>query len=139
MKLQEFLNDKSIEQYFNEKIAECIDYEELPRELVNCSCCERHKINFPILGNKIYPDTKNKNKSTYKFKCKCKCKCPCRHIARHICREWEKLYEIEDISTEESEISEEEDSYGSLEDFIVNDKGLTNNERKKLNKILCKK
>ncbi len=131
MTLEEFLNGKSVEKYFNEKINECIDYDELPRELVNCTCCERHKINFPTLGE-IMETKINKTKNN------CKCKCPCRHIARHICREWERLYEIEDIS-EDSERSEEEDSYGSLEDFIVNDGGLKKKERKQLQKILCKK
>ncbi len=134
MKLEEFLNGKNPETYFDEKLKECKDYDELPRELNNCTCCERHKINFPIIGQRIVSKeyTTNYPKSD--------CKCPCRHMARHICREWDLIHEVEDIdtSTEDSEESDEEDSAGSLEDFIVPDSGFKKKERKKLDRALDK-
>ena len=81
MKLEEFLGNKDIETYFDEKLKECEYISELPRELKNCTCCERHRINFPIFGQKNTNVTKTKTKNV--------CTCPCRHIARHICREWD--------------------------------------------------
>tara|TARA_Y100000992_G_C21027926_1_gene378913 strand:- start:21 stop:446 length:426 start_codon:yes stop_codon:yes gene_type:complete len=132
MKFEEFINGKSPETYFDEKLKECKDYEELPRELNNCTCCKRHKINFPILGQKIVSKEYTPN-----FEEK-ECKCPCRHIARHICREWELIHEVEDVSTEDSVESDEEDSAGSLEDFIVPDSGFKRKERKALDKALNK-
>ena len=132
MKLQDFLGEKSVETYFDEKIKECKNMEELPRELNNCTCCEKHRRNFPIFGNKLVA------RDTYKENYGEDCKCPCRHIARHLCREWELINEVEDISdTEESEESGE-DSFGSLEDFIVPDKGFSKKERKKLDRALDK-
>ena len=67
------------------------------------------------------------------------CKCPCRHIARHICREWETLNEVEDIeeSSEESDDSDE-DYIPPLDDFIVPDEGLKRKERQELNRVLRK-
>ena len=132
MKLEEFLNGKNIETYFDEKIKECEYISELPRELNNCTCCKRHKMNFPILGQKIVSKEYTTNYS------KGDCKCPCRHIARHICREWELIHEVEDIdvSTKDSEESDEEDSAGSLEDFIVPDSGFKKKERKALDRVL---
>jgi hypothetical protein len=130
MKLEEFLNGKNPETYFDEKLKECKDYDELPRELNNCTCCERHKNNFPILGLKIVSNEYEKN---YTEKV---CKCPCRHIARHICREWELIHQVEDISTSAEESENEEDSTGSLEDFIVPDSGFKKKERKALDKAL---
>lgn len=132
MKFEEFLNGKSPETYFDEKLKECKDYNELPRELNNCTCCKRHKINFPILGQKIVS-----KEYTINFEEK-ECKCPCRHMARHICREWELIHEVEDVSTGDSEESDEEDSAGSLEDFIVPDSGFKRKERKALDKALNK-
>lgn len=130
--LEKFLNGKNIETYFDEKLKECGDYEKLPTELVNCNCCERHKICFPVLGLEL-----SKFDST-KIKVDNACKCPCRHIARHICREWELINEVENVDTEDSTESEEEDSTGSLEDFIVPDKGFKRKERKALDKALDK-
>ena len=130
MKLQDFLGEKSVETYFDEKIKECKNMEELPRELSNCTCCEKHRLNFPILGNKLV--ARDKYKENYGEGCKC----PCRHIARHLCREWELINEVEDISDTEDSEESEEDSFGSLEDFIVEDKGFTKKERKKLDKAL---
>lgn len=128
MKLLEFIGDKSIEIYFNEKIEECKDMEELPRELTNCSCCDRHREKFPNLGEYIRDKPTN-----FKFKFGDLCKCPCRHIARHICREWNNIYEVDEIESEEVS---EEDSEDSLEDFIVPDKGFKKKERKELDKAL---
>ncbi len=134
MKFQEFLDSKNVETYFDEKLNECKDYTELPRELKNCTCCERHKINFPILGQRIVSKeyTTNYPKSD--------CKCPCRHMARHICRKWDLIHEVEDIdvSTYDSSESGDEDSAGSLEDFIVPDSGFKKKERKMLDRALDK-
>lgn len=132
MKLQEFLNGKNVETYFDEKLNECKDYTELPRELKNCTCCERHRINFPILNQKLVSKEPSLN---YTEK---KCNCPCRHIARHICRKWDSIYKVEEISSEDSEESDEEDSAGSLEDFIVPDSGFKKKERKALDRALDK-
>ena len=134
MKLEEFLNGKNFETYFDEKIKECKDYTELPRELNNCTCCKRHKINFPILGQTL---GSKDYKCNYMDK---SCNCPCRHIARHICREWDFIHEVEDINTdtENSAESGEEDSDGSLEDFIVKDSGFKRKEREALDRVLYK-
>ena len=51
-----------------------------------------------------------------------------------ICREWELVNEVEDLHSEE--ISEDSDSTGSLEDFIVPDEDFTKKERKKLDRAL---
>ena len=135
MKLEEFLNGKSPETYFDEKLKECKDYNELPRELNNCTCCKRHEINFPILGQRLVSKDYQTN---YTEK---ECKCPCRHMARHICREWELIHEVEDIdtSTGDSEESDEEDSFyfcGRL--ITVPDSGFKRKERKALDKALNK-
>jgi len=127
MKFIEFLGSKSNETYLDEKLKICEEIDELPRELTNCSCCERHKINFPILGNPMKSILSKDN--TPKT-----CQCPCRHISRMICREWELVNEVEDLDSEE--ISEESDTTGSLEDFIVPDEGFTKKERKKLDRAL---
>lgn len=132
MKLEEFLNGKNPETYFDEKLKECKDYDELPRELNNCTCCKRHRINFPILGQRLVSKEYTTNYP------KSECECPCRHIARHICREWDLIHEVEDIGTEDSEESDEEDSAGSLEDFIVPDSGFKKKERKALDRALNK-
>ena len=130
MRLLEFLqiNGQDVETYFDNKIDECEHIDVLPRELKNCTCCERHRMNFPMLGCK--PDHKNTLNSIEND-----CKCPCRHIARHICKEWELIHEVEDIRSEE-EISDDEDSGNSLNDFIVPDKGFKKKERKEMDKAL---
>lgn len=132
MKLEEFLNGKNVETYFDEKLKECKDYTMLPRELNNCTCCSRHRVNFPILGQII---VSKEYQTNYTEK---DCKCPCRHMARHICREWDLIHEVEDIGTEDSEESDEEDSAGSLKDFIVPDNGFKKKERKALDRALDK-
>jgi len=132
MKLEEFLNGKNVETYFDEKLKECKDYDELPRELNNCTCCSRHRVNFPILGQRL---VSKEYQTNYTEK---DCKCPCRHMARHICREWDLIHEVEEVDTEDSEESDEEDSAGSLEDFIVPDKGFKKKERKALDRALDK-
>jgi hypothetical protein len=129
MNFSTFLKGKSPETYLDEKLKICGNFDELPRELNNCSCCERHKINFPILGNRIVS-----KEYTVNFPQK-ECKCPCRHIARMICREWELVNEVDECETSDEE-SEESDSTGSLEDFIVPDEGITKKERKKLDRAL---
>lgn len=132
MKLEDFLNGKNVETYFDEKLKECKDYDELPRELNNCTCCKRHRVNFPILGQKLVSKEYTPNYP------KSECKCPCRHMARHICREWDLIHGVEDILTEDSEESDEEDSAGSLEDFIVPDRGFKKKQRKTLDRALDK-
>lgn len=122
-----FLDGKNPETYVDEKLEICKEIDLLPGELTDCVCCERHKINFPSIGNPVkYNLFKN---NTPKM-----CQCPCRHIARMICREWELVNEVED--TFRQEISEDSDSTGSLEDFIVPDEGFTKKERKKLDRAL---
>ncbi len=138
MKLEEFLNGENVETYFDKKLKECKNYDKLPRELKNCTCCERHKINFPVLGQRLVSKEYTPNNSN-----KGGCKCPCRHIARHICREWDLIHEVEELSSEDSsesdsEDSSESDSAGSLEDFIVQDYGFNKKERKELDRALDK-
>lgn len=131
MNFNTFLGEKSPETYLDGKLKICGNFDELPRELNNCSCCERHRINFPILGNRIVS-----KEYTGNFPQK-ECKCPCRHIARHICREWDTVNDVDDCETSDEE-SEESDSTGSLEDFIVPDEGFTKKERKSLdNELKC--
>ena len=136
MNFLEFLENNKIhvENYFDDKIAECGTYTELPKELVNCRCCERHKKDFPSIGNPI---------SGYKGKVRnenLECKCPCRHISRHICKEWDLLNEVEEISSSEFESSDSEESGSedSMDDFIVEDSGLSKKERKELDSVLKK-
>ena len=139
MSFIDFLNGESPENYFDKYMSMCGSLEKLPKELKNCKCCERHRQNFPKL---TYPLTKfDEDKERVENENECKCKCPCRHIARHICREWDTIHEVEDIeetSEEESEEESEEDSEGSLKDFIVPDDGLKRKERKELDKVLRK-
>ena len=59
-------------------------------------------------------------------------------MARHICREWDLIHEVEEVSTDDSEESDDEDSAGSLEDFIVPDSGFKKKERKTLDRALDK-
>lgn len=115
------INNTTVETYFDKIMRECKDFDELPRELVNCNCCARHKINFPTLECKL--PTSNEPILSDKTSNSCECECPCRHIARHICREWDVLNEVEDIYSDEeiSEDSDEETSYNSMDDFIVED------------------
>tara|TARA_B100001778_G_scaffold237433_1_gene198060 strand:- start:394 stop:798 length:405 start_codon:yes stop_codon:yes gene_type:complete len=126
-----FLGEKHPETYFDEQLRICKDYVKLPKELRNCNCCKEHKLNFPSLGNSLPAfDTSKSRKDK-------DCKCPCRHIARHLCREWDITNEIESIKTSSEESSESE-SEGSLEDFIVKDSGLKKRERQELDKVLKK-
>jgi len=129
MNFDKFLKGKNPETYLDEKLKICGNFDELPRELNNCICCERHKIDFPTLGNRI---VFKEYTSNYMQK---ECKCPCRHIARHICREWDTVNEVDECETSEEE-PEESDSTGSLEDFIVPDEGFTKKEKKKLDRAL---
>ena len=124
MKFEEFLNGKSPETYFDEKLKECKDYNELPRELNNCTCCKRHKINFPILGQRL---VSKEYQTNYTEK---ECKCPCRHMARHICREWELIHEVEEVDTEDSDVSLDQISEAENETTEVNqeESDTTNNQ-----------
>jgi len=135
MNLKEFLNINKIdvETYFNDKMEECENLDGLPREIASCVCCVRHKRDFPVLGEPLTTVRKPKN-STYKHECDC----PCRHIARHLCREYIRVHEIEDISQTDDESEYDSDSVGSLEDFIVEDYGFNKKERKTLDKALNK-
>ena len=124
MKFEEFLNGKSPETYFDEKLKECKDYNELPRELNNCTCCKRHKINFHILGQRLVSKEYQIN---YTEK---ECKCPCRHMARHICREWELIHEVEEVDTEDSDVSLDQIAEAENETTEVNqeESDTTNNQ-----------
>lgn len=109
------LKKKDAETYFDKTIKSCKDLDVLPAELVNCRCCERHKFNFPTLECKLpalpkLGDFKNSE-----------CSCPCRHIARHVCREWDLVNEVEELGSDESSEDSDVDSEDSINDFIVSD------------------
>lgn len=104
--------------------------EVIPEDLRNCKCCENHRKNFPTLGSEL------PKFNPYKHNFEKVCQCPCRHIAREICRKWDEIYEVESLSTAEQESDDSDDSFGSLEDFIVEDSGFTKKEKKKLDKAL---
>jgi hypothetical protein len=106
----------------------CESLGDLPKDLVGCRCCDRHRVNFPTLGLELPPFNGRPFKAA-------DCKCPCRHIAREICRKWDKHYEVENIDETES-ISSDTGSLGSLEDFIEQDAGMNNKVRKKLDRAL---
>lgn len=132
MNLKNFLETKNedAETYFDRQMKECGDMDVIPSELTNCACCDRHKNNFPTLGCKL-PTSDTKVISI--------CDCPCRHIARHICREWDMINEVEDIDESDEEESDDE-SYNSMNDFIVSDDEtdykFTKKARKQLDKAL---
>jgi hypothetical protein len=112
MKFIDFLNGKNPETYLDEQLKICKDLDELPRELIRCSCCSRHRFDFPVLSRHNITKAYSHN-----FEEKI-CKCPCRHFARHLCKKWDIIHEVNDTSDEESSSDE---SSGSLEDFIVRD------------------
>lgn len=128
MTFKSFLMDIEPNDYLKNKIKNLKEIECLPLELTNCSCCERHRINFPSIGNPI-------KYNLFKRETVNACKCPCRHIARKICKEWELENDIRDIDNLSERSTSESGSDNSLNDFIVPDKGLTRKEKKKLNKI----
>lgn len=133
MILEDYLKNKNLhlETYFDQKIEECKNYSEIPIELRNCECCVRHKLNFPTIGCNIVAFDRHKIKEINV------CKCPCRHIARHLCREWELVNEVDDTSSISStDSSEEIVSSDSIFDFIDEDEGFTKKERKQLDKAL---
>ncbi len=128
MTFKSFLMDTDTNDYLKNKIKNLEEMECLPLELKNCSCCERHRINFPSIGNPIkYNLFKREDENV--------CKCPCRHIARKICKEWELVHDVRDIDNLSERSTSGSGSDNSLNDFIVPDKGLRKKERKKLNKI----
>ena len=145
MNFLDFLGEDKPEEYYNKILIDLEEMTEIPKELKNCKCCERHKQSFPTLGCSL-PKFINKDKNENV------CKCPCRHIARHICRSWDDLHEVEELNSEDTEDTEDtedsedsedsedpeysEDSEGSLKDFIVKDDGLNKKERKELDKVL---
>ena len=102
----------------------------IPEDLRKCKCCEIHRKDFPTLGSELpkFNECKRFSEKT--------CLCPCRHIAREICREWDRINEVENLSTAEEDSEESDGSFGSLEEFIVEDSGFTKKERKKLDRAL---
>tara|TARA_Y100000389_G_scaffold205043_1_gene262367 strand:- start:2813 stop:3250 length:438 start_codon:yes stop_codon:yes gene_type:complete len=120
MNFKEYLKLKKIdaETYFDNKMDNCKDLDTLPAELVNCKCCKKHKFNFPTLECELPTLPKPGEYNNWG----CDCHCPCRHIARHLCREWDRVNEVDVIDTDE-ELSEESeaDSDDSIHDFIVED------------------
>ncbi len=102
----------------------------IPEDLRKCKCCEIHRKDFPTLGSEL---PKFNGFKSFSVKT---CLCPCRHIAREICREWDRINEVENLSTAEEDSEESDGSFGSLEEFIVEDSGLSKKERKKLDKAL---
>tara|TARA_B110000967_G_C18427692_1_gene336976 strand:- start:22 stop:489 length:468 start_codon:yes stop_codon:yes gene_type:complete len=147
VRFNDYLNIKklTVSEYINIKQ----NVNKVPNELINCTCCIRHKFNFPK-NNKwidIHKSTKNVNKKV--------CKCPCRHVARNLfrqcCLDTADLKSIEENenSGEESIGSESEsigsesetrsedsesESIGSDDSFIVKDT-MSKKARKELNKI----
>lgn len=107
----------------------CEYFDDIPLDLKNCKCCDIHRLKFPTLGS-VLP-----HYNSEKIKIKKDCECPCRHIAREICRKWEIVNEVEDITNSE-EMSEDSESSGSLKDFIVEDSGLSKKTRNKFNRVL---
>tara|TARA_Y100001973_G_C5197006_1_gene334951 strand:- start:1599 stop:2054 length:456 start_codon:yes stop_codon:yes gene_type:complete len=122
MNFKDYLKLKNMdaETYFDKKMNTCKDLETLPAELVNCKCCKRHKFNFPTLECDLPASPKPEEYNNWG----CNCDCPCRHIARHICREWDRVNEVDVIDTDTDEETSEEseaDSDDSIHDFIVED------------------
>jgi len=107
---------------------DCEYLDDIPQDLKNCKCCDIHRLKFPTLGSVL------QHYNSEKIKIEKDCGCPCRHIAREICRKWEIVNEVEDITNSE-EMSEDSESSGSLKDFIVKDK-MSNRTRNKLNSVL---
>ncbi len=127
MRFCDYLEKKDITQdeYSCLKMDNVCDTGKLPKRLLECDCCSRHAKDFPMS-----PDWARRSSCTNAVN---NCPCPCRHVARFLCMQ------LEYIETLQSETeSSETDSSGSLEDFIVPDKGMRHKERKKLNKILHK-
>jgi hypothetical protein len=120
MNFKDYLKIKKIdaETYFDKVMNECKDLDTLPAELVNCKCCIKHKFNFPTLECDLPTLPKPEEYNNWG----CECDCPCRHIARHLCREWDLVNEVDQINSDEetSEYSEV-DSDDSIHDFIVED------------------
>lgn len=120
MNFKDYLKLKKIdvETYFDDKLKNCKDLDVLPAELVNCKCCKKHKFNFPTLECELPTLPKPEEYNSWG----CDCDCPCRHIARHICREWDIVNEVDEINTESAETEDSEvDSEDSINDFIVSD------------------
>jgi len=139
MNFKEYLKLKKIdaETYFDEKMDMCKDLDTLPTELVNCRCCKRHKFNFPTLECDLPASSKPEEYINWG----CDCDCPCRHIARHLCREWDRVNEVDVIDTDEEMSKESEtDSDDSIHDFIVEDDEteykFSKGARKELRKII---
>ena len=138
MNFKDYLKIKNMdaETYFDKKMDTCKDLDTLPAELVNCKCCKRHKFNFPTLECDLPTSPKIKTEKT-----DITCDCPCRHIARHLCREWDLVNEVDVIDTDEETSEESEaDSDDSIHDFIVEDDEteykFSKGARKELRKII---
>jgi len=139
MNFKDYLKLKKIdaETYFDNKMDGCKDMDVLPAELVNCRCCKKHKFNFPTLECELPTLPKPGEYNIWGRDCHC----PCRHIARHLCREWDRVNEVDVIDTDE-EMSEESeaDSDDSINDFIVKDDeteyNFSKGARKELRKII---
>jgi len=117
MNFKDYLKLKKMdaETYFDKTIKSCKDLDVLPNELADCRCCERHVFNFPALECKLPALPKPDNFINPD------CNCPCRHIARHVCREWDLINEVEDLESDENSDESEVDSEDSINDFIVSD------------------
>ena len=119
MNFKDYLKLKKIdvETYFDDKFKNCKDLDVLPAELVNCKCCKKHKFNFPTLECELPTLPKPEEYNNWG----CNCDCPCRHIARHLCRRWDLVNEVDEINTESETEESEVDSEDSINDFIVSD------------------
>jgi hypothetical protein len=68
-------------------------YQEKLDELANCNCCDRHKINKPIIyapWEEIITPPFNQESDINT------CNCTCRHTARFICRQYPAVYTCDD-------------------------------------------
>ena len=90
MNLTSFLSESNMtyDEYYQMVVFDKIRmYNDIPKELMNCDCCERHKVDFP----KKLEHWGQKPTSTREGGPSDSCKCPCRHIARFMCRQFEEV------------------------------------------------
>jgi hypothetical protein len=153
------VNNLTGEQYL-EKIFEKLDtlgnlcpyLKTIPSELRNCTCCERHKLNFPNDDVK-WEDISQSESSEFNLTVS-ECDCTCRYISRliykHIYEEsssdcsdcsdysYETLEDSdgsESLGSEDSDRSEDSEETDSDDSFIVKDDGMPSAVRRKLDKL----
>jgi len=153
---QNFLFERNLTetQYLDNIFAkmnwECTFLKVVPQELRDCTCCERHRKNFPK-DNVKWVDIEQSERSKFST-IPPECDCPCRFISRMICRripddlsESSSEYSYENLNSDsDGETLGSEDSESDLgsdyetdsdDSFIVKDSGMSRNVRMKLDKI----